>query len=158
MRLVSLCISSLLQSVVEGKVSVENFYFRTNRLNMLSKSLAAVFLLAPNAAALIYYAGVAESRGEFGFWSATSTKGTGLPGVFGVDYNLINQLYHRHQKRLRNSGPAQQHAVHDPSQQPMTGSVIGNSSDPTAATTAQFGVFWGELAGRFANNSKLSLG
>jgi endoglucanase len=29
----------------------------------------------------------------------------------------------------------------------MTGSVIGNSSDPTAATTAQFRVFWGELAG-----------
>ncbi|PMD43019.1 glycoside hydrolase family 5 protein [Hyaloscypha variabilis F] len=124
---------------------------------MLSKSLAAVFLLAPNAAALIYYTGVAESRGEFGFWSATSTKGTGLPGVFGVDYNLINQLYHHHQKRLRNSGPAQQHAVHDPSQQPMTGTVIGNSSDPTAATTAQFGVFWGELAGRFANNSNLML-
>jgi len=46
----------------------------------------------------------------------------------------------------------------DPSQQPMTGSVIGNSSDPKAATTAQFGAFWGELAGRFANNSKVIFG
>jgi len=36
--------------------------------------------------------------------------------------------------------------------------VIGNTSDPTAATTAQFGVFWGELAGRFKNNSKVIFG
>ena len=46
----------------------------------------------------------------------------------------------------------------DPSQQPMTGSVIGNSSDPKAATTAQFGAFWGELAGRFTNNPKVIFG
>jgi len=58
---------------------------------MLSKPLAAVALLATNAAATIYYAGVAESSGEFGVWSATSTKGTGLPGVFGVDYSFINK-------------------------------------------------------------------
>jgi endoglucanase len=58
---------------------------------MLSKSLAAVALLASNAAATIYYAGVAESSGEFGVWSATSTKGTGLPGVFGTDYAFINK-------------------------------------------------------------------
>jgi endoglucanase len=45
----------------------------------------------------------------------------------------------------------------DPSQQPMTGSIIG-SSDSKAATTAQFGAFWGELAGRFANNSKVIFG
>jgi endoglucanase len=49
---------------------------------MLSKSLAAVALLATNAAATTYYAGVAESSGEFGVWSQTSTAGTGLPGVF----------------------------------------------------------------------------
>jgi len=58
---------------------------------MLSKSLAAVALLATNAAATIYYAGVAESSGEFGVWSQTSTAGTGLPGVFGKDYSFISK-------------------------------------------------------------------
>jgi hypothetical protein len=46
--------------------------------------------LLPGAAATIYYAGVAQSGGEFGVWSATSTKGTGLPGRFGVDYQFIS--------------------------------------------------------------------
>jgi endoglucanase len=43
------------------------------------------------ASAKILYAGVAESSGEFGAWSATSTVGTGLPGRFGVDYSFINK-------------------------------------------------------------------
>lgn len=46
--------------------------------------------LLQGASATIYYAGVAESSGEFGVWSATSTKGTGLPGRFGVDYSFIS--------------------------------------------------------------------
>uniref|UniRef100_A0A8H7XPW9 cellulase n=1 Tax=Psilocybe cubensis TaxID=181762 RepID=A0A8H7XPW9_PSICU len=46
----------------------------------------------------------------------------------------------------------------DPSQQPFSGSVIGNTSDPTAATTAQFGQFWHELARRFATNPKVVFG
>jgi endoglucanase len=46
----------------------------------------------------------------------------------------------------------------DPSQQPATGSVIGNTTDPNAATTAQFGEFWQELAGRYKNNSKVIFG
>ena len=46
----------------------------------------------------------------------------------------------------------------DPSQQPMTGSVIGNTSDYNATTTAQFGAFWGELAGRFEDNEKVIFG
>jgi aryl-phospho-beta-D-glucosidase BglC (GH1 family) len=46
----------------------------------------------------------------------------------------------------------------NPSQQPYSGSVIGNSSDPTAATTAQFGAFWGELARRFKDNKKVIFG
>ena len=46
----------------------------------------------------------------------------------------------------------------DPSQQPMTGSVIGNTSDVKAATTAQFGKFWGELARRFKKNEKVIFG
>jgi endoglucanase len=58
------------------------------------KFLASAAILAPallqGASATIYYAGVAESSGEFSVWSATSTKGTGLPGRFGVDYAFIN--------------------------------------------------------------------
>jgi endoglucanase len=46
----------------------------------------------------------------------------------------------------------------NPSQQPFTGSVIGNSSDVTAATTAQFGAFWGELARRFKSNERVLFG
>lgn len=46
----------------------------------------------------------------------------------------------------------------DPSSQPGSGSVIGNTSDHTAATTAQFGKFWAELAGRFVFNEKVIFG
>ncbi|KAF7303586.1 Endoglucanase 1 [Mycena indigotica] len=46
----------------------------------------------------------------------------------------------------------------DPSSQPFSGSVIGNSSDPTAATTLQFGEFWFELARRFASNPRVIFG
>ncbi|CAE7084026.1 unnamed protein product [Rhizoctonia solani] len=46
----------------------------------------------------------------------------------------------------------------DPSQQPLTGSIIGSSSDPKAATTAQFQSFWQELAGRFKDNEKVIFG
>jgi len=46
----------------------------------------------------------------------------------------------------------------DPSQQPFTGSVIGDTSDPKAATTAQFQQFWRELARRFVNNPKVVFG
>ena len=46
----------------------------------------------------------------------------------------------------------------NPSQQPATGSIIGDTSDPNAATTADFGAFWGELASRFATNEKVIFG
>ncbi|KAF8814249.1 endoglucanase 1 [Phlegmacium glaucopus] len=46
----------------------------------------------------------------------------------------------------------------DPSQQPFSGSVIGNTSDPTAATTQDFEAFWYELACRFVNNPKVVFG
>ena len=39
--------------------------------------------------------------------------------------------------------------------QPASGSVIGNSSDPDAATTQQFKEFWQELAGRFKDNERV---
>ena len=47
--------------------------------------------LLSRASATIFYAGVAESGGEFGVWSATSTPGTGLPGTFGVEYAFIKE-------------------------------------------------------------------
>ena len=46
----------------------------------------------------------------------------------------------------------------NPSQQPTTGSIIGDTTDAKAATTAQFAAFWGELAGRFASNEKVIFG
>ncbi|PPR05071.1 hypothetical protein CVT24_010258 [Panaeolus cyanescens] len=46
----------------------------------------------------------------------------------------------------------------DPSQQPFTGSVIGDTTDPTAATTQQFQDFWHEIARRFVNNPKVVFG
>jgi endoglucanase len=46
----------------------------------------------------------------------------------------------------------------NPSQQPTSGSIIGDTTDPNAATTAQFGEFWQELAGRFANNANVIFG
>lgn len=53
-------------------------------------NLVACTALLPISSATIYYAGVAESSGEFGAWSATATPGTGLPGRFGVDYSFIS--------------------------------------------------------------------
>ena len=46
----------------------------------------------------------------------------------------------------------------DPSQQPATGSVIGNKSDPAAASTLQFEHFWNELACRYVDNEKVIFG
>ena len=55
---------------------------------MLFKGLiTAAGLLATSVKASIYFAGVAESGGEFG---AYGTVGTGLPGRFGVDYSFIS--------------------------------------------------------------------
>lgn len=42
---------------------------------MLGKTLTAVALLAGNAAAKIFYAGVAESGGEFGVYSKSGPNG-----------------------------------------------------------------------------------
>ncbi|KAJ7202139.1 endoglucanase 1 [Mycena pura] len=46
----------------------------------------------------------------------------------------------------------------DPSSQPFSGSVIGNTTDPTAATTRQFEEFWNELARRFVHNPRVVFG
>jgi endoglucanase len=168
---------------------------------MLFKGLiTAAGLLATSVKATIYYAGVAESGGEFGVYG---TVGTGLPGRFGVDYSFIStagvDVYVDQNKvnlfrvafllermcpvatglgatfnethfsyyadainyiTLNKSSyaiidPHNYMRYNDPSSQPFSGSVIGNTSDPTAATTAQFGAFWGALAKRFKNNTKV---
>ncbi|KAL9115859.1 MAG: hypothetical protein Q9227_000227 [Pyrenula ochraceoflavens] len=169
-------------------------------------SLSGVLLLAAAASAKIYYAGVAESGGEFGVYSATATPGTGLPGTFGVDYEFINpdtidtwvDQNHINTFRVaflleRMCPPATglgstfnethfslyQDAINyitvtkgayaildphnymrygDPSQQPATGPIIGDTTDPSAATTDDFKSFWQELAGRFANNTNVIFG
>ncbi|OTB01754.1 glycoside hydrolase family 5 protein [Hypoxylon sp. CI-4A] len=167
------------------------------------KHSAILASLASTASATIYYAGVAESGGEFGVWSADAIKGTGLPGTFGVEYQFIDKAgidVHVDQNHLNlfriafllermnplETGlgstfnethfdyykeavdyatitkgayaildPHSYMRYNDPSSQPYSGSVIGNTTDPTAATTEQFGEFWGELAKRFANNEKV---
>jgi endoglucanase len=58
---------------------------------MLTSTYTTLALFAANAYAKIWYAGVAESGGEFGVYSGTATPGTGLPGTFGVDYDFINK-------------------------------------------------------------------
>jgi endoglucanase len=55
---------------------------------MLTKSLSVLALCAAKCAATIFYAGVAESGGEFGVYGSV---GTGLPGTFGVTYDFINE-------------------------------------------------------------------
>ncbi|KAF2709219.1 glycoside hydrolase family 5 protein [Pleomassaria siparia CBS 279.74] len=173
---------------------------------MLLKSFTTLAAFAAVTSATIFYAGVAESSGEFGVWSPTSEKGFGLPGRFGVDYSFIDKKgidVHVDQNKInlfriafllermcplsyglgakfnethfdffkeavdyvtKTKGaycildPHNYMRYNDPSQQPMSGSIIGDTADKTAATTAQFGIFWGELAGRFKDNEKVIFG
>ncbi|TVY86823.1 Endoglucanase, partial [Lachnellula willkommii] len=183
---------------------------------MFFKDIFAAALLATQATATIYYAGVAESSGEFGVYThglliwvgvgATKTLGTGLPGTFGVDYKFINEsaidvyVDQNHINLFRVAfllermcpvatglgasfnethydffadainyitttkgayailDPHNYMRYNDPSQQPSTGSIIGDTTDSKAATTAQFAEFWGELAGRLKDNEKVIFG
>lgn len=175
-------------------------------MNFLDRILTLGLALLQGTSATIYYAGVAESSGEFGVWSATSTKGTGLPGRFGVDYAFINNAavdvmvdqnkvnlfrvafllermcppsyglgarfnethfdYFKQaidyititKKAYAILDPHNYMRYNDPSSQPFSGSVIGNTTDPTAATVDQFASFWGELARRFADNENVIFG
>lgn len=168
-------------------------------------SITSLLALTASASAKIYYAGVAESGGEFGVYSATATNGTGLPGRFGVDYAFLNQttadiwVDQNHINLFRVAfllermcplkyglgakfnetyfgyyndaieyitekkgayailDPHNYMRYNDPSQQPTTGSVIGNTSDPAAASTAQFQAFWKELASRYVHNEKVCM-
>jgi len=172
---------------------------------MLS-SLFSSLALAATASAAIFYAGVAESGGEFGVFSPTATVGTGLPGRFGVDYAFINEstvdifvdenginlfrvafllermcplsfglgskfneTYFSEYKAAIDYititkgaysifDPHNYMRYNNPSQQPETGSIIGDTTDPAAATTEQFREFWHELASRFVDNEKVIFG
>ncbi|KAK6347425.1 hypothetical protein TWF718_005266 [Orbilia javanica] len=53
-------------------------------------SLITLGALVAPALAKVYYAGVAESGGEFGVWNDNGV-GRGLPGRFGSDYAFINK-------------------------------------------------------------------
>lgn len=169
-------------------------------------SFLSSLLLAASVSATIFYAGVAESGGEFGVFSANATVGTGLPGRFGVDYAFINkstvdifvdqdginlfrvafllermcplsfglgskfnETYFSEYKAAIDYititkgayailDPHNYMRYNNPSQQPETGSIIGDVTDPAAATIKQFEEFWKELAGRFVNDEKVIFG
>jgi len=169
-------------------------------------SIATLLLSVTSVTATIFYAGVAESSGEFGVYSSNAINGTGLPGRFGVDYSFITEsaidvyvdqnkinvfrvafLLERMCPTATGLGstfnethfgyykdaidyitvtkgayaildPHNYMRYNDPSQQPTTGSIIGDTSDPAAASTAQFQEFWQELASRFATNEKVIFG
>lgn len=46
----------------------------------------------------------------------------------------------------------------DPSMQPQSGSIIGNTSDPKASSTENLAAFWGELSKRFMTNPNVIYG
>lgn len=46
----------------------------------------------------------------------------------------------------------------DPSMQPFSGSIIGNTSDPRSASTDNFAAFWTELSTRFIVNTNVIFG
>jgi len=58
---------------------------------MLFKNLSPLVAFVAVVSAKIFYAGVAQSSGEFGVWSQNKQKGFGLPGRFGVDYAFIDK-------------------------------------------------------------------
>ncbi|KAI7787274.1 glycoside hydrolase family 5 protein [Diaporthe eres] len=126
------------------------------------KSFLALVSSLLGAQATIYYAGVAESGGEFGVYG---TKGQGLPGTFGVDYAFISEAaidtyvnLFRVAFLLERMAPLEYGLGSKFNETPFSGSVIGNTTDPDAATTEDFAAFWGELASRFANNSRVIFG
>ncbi|KAH8173644.1 cellulase (glycosyl hydrolase family 5) domain-containing protein [Sarocladium implicatum] len=169
---------------------------------------SALLLLsaALKASATIYYAGVAESGGEFGLYVNQNGESVGLPGRFGSDYAFANpdtvdifvdeqgfnlfrvafvlerlcpldtglgatfnetyfDLYKEAIDYITVTKDA--YAILDPHNymrynnpygQPMSGSIIGDTTDEEAATTEQFAEFWTELADRFKDNDRVAFG
>ncbi|PAV16395.1 endoglucanase 1 [Pyrrhoderma noxium] len=86
---------------------------------------------------------------------------TGLGKIFNETYfgefaDAINHITRKGAYALID--PHNYMRYNDPSMQPFSGSVIGNTSDPTAATTEQFKEFWTELARRFVLNPRVVFG
>jgi endoglucanase len=54
------------------------------------KSITLVLSAAFQASAAIFYAGVAESGGEFGLYIDSNGNSLGLPGRFNADYAFAN--------------------------------------------------------------------
>ncbi|KAK0391522.1 hypothetical protein NLU13_1022 [Sarocladium strictum] len=173
------------------------------------KSITLLLSGALRASASIYYAGVAESGGEFGLYIDENGDKLGIPGRFDADYAFANPntvdtfvdeqgfnlfrvafvlermcpmetglgaTFNETSPRRLVGGtvaccpgsqltrtdaildPHNYMRYNDPYQLPMSGSVIGNTSDPDAATTEQFAEFWHELAGRFKDNERVAFG
>lgn len=170
------------------------------------KSITLILSAALQASAAIFYAGVAESGGEFGLYIDSNGNSLGLPGRFNADYafanpdtvdvfvdeqgfnlfrvafvlerlcpletglgSTFNETYFDLYKEAidyititKNAyailDPHNYMRYNNPYQQPMSGSIIGDTSDPEAATTAQFAEFWTELASRFADNDRVAFG
>jgi len=90
------------------------------------------------------------------------TTGHGLGRVFNETYfaeykDAIDYITVHHGKYAL-IDPHNYMRYNNPSQQPFSGSVIGNTSDPRAATTEDFGIFWNELALRFRDNPNVVFG
>ncbi|KAI9695166.1 MAG: hypothetical protein M1820_008872 [Bogoriella megaspora] len=136
----------------------------------------------------IIYAGVNESGGEFGSGTLPGTFGIDYQFInethvqyfidrgvnermclleYGLGRRFNETYYSLYQDAVdfiteRGSyaliDPHNYMRYNDPSMQPNSGSVIGNTSDPNAATTEQFGEFWNELASRLRYNPNVIFG
>ncbi|KAF3253027.1 hypothetical protein TWF192_004312 [Orbilia oligospora] len=113
-------------------------------------SLISLTALATSALAKVFYAGVAESGGEFGVWTDNGV-GRGLPGRFGSDYAFINKT-------------AIDVMIKDDKINLfriaflLERGIIGDANDPNAATTQDFKIFFTELAKRFRHNTRVIFG
>ena len=86
---------------------------------------------------------------------------TGLGSTFNETYfseyeTAVNYITMRGGYALID--PHNYYRYNDPSSQPSSGSIIGNSTDSKASTTENFAAFWGELAKRFVSNPNVILG
>ncbi|KAG9240003.1 glycoside hydrolase superfamily [Calycina marina] len=136
-------------------------------------------LFAVQAAYTVYCACEAESGGEFGVYS---TMARARSALLEVQWNLhlliisssayFEETYYSKfaafaaainyitvtKRAYAILDPHNCMGYNDPSQQPTTGSIIGDTSDLNAAATAQFATFWVTLAGRFKINEKVMFG
>lgn len=89
------------------------------------------------------------------------------PLEYGLGSKFNNTYFDEYQQAVNTVTNGGAYALIDPhnymrynnaSMQPVSGSVIGNTSDPTAATTQEFAEFWAEMAYRFKYNPNVIFG